>query len=297
VKKNIVTIAIIIVIVLLFTVAVIVISNEDRKAPIITFNISPGTEITYKSSENKDMLIQYATAVDDKDGDVSESIKIEDIYISSDLATVSVVYVARDKSNNIAKASQVFKYIASQEEIDNQIKLNQTTSETNAYTISSASIPTTTKAQETLSVTTTTPTSVKPVLSLTQSEATITQGNQFSVVQYIKDITDDKDSRTSLFTRIIVSGFDTSTAITSKVGDFPMSIYCTDNDGNTSNIEKFILHVKAKNIETPTIAETKPDVPLDIKSDTSTNATSATTSDTTPVTTTDTMPATAPYTT
>ena len=296
-KKNIVTIAIIIVIVLLFTVAVIVISNEDRKAPIITFNISPGTEITYKSSENKDMLIQYATAVDDKDGDVSESIKIEDIYISSDLATVSVVYVARDKSNNIAKASQVFKYIASQEEIDNQIKLNQTTSETNASTISSASIPTSTKAQETLSVTTTTSTSVKPVLSLTQSEATITQGNQFSVVQYIKDITDDKDSRTSLFTRIIVSGFDTSTAITSKVGDFPMSIYCTDADGNISNTEKFILHVKAKSIETPTIAETKPDVPLDIKSDTSTNATSATTSDTTPVTTTDTMPATAPYTT
>jgi len=74
VKKNIVTIAIGIVIILLVTVAIYVIANEDKKAPVITFNIPTGREITYDSGQDKQTLIQYVKAVDGKDGDVSDSI-------------------------------------------------------------------------------------------------------------------------------------------------------------------------------------------------------------------------------
>ncbi|SEW42697.1 hypothetical protein [[Clostridium] fimetarium] len=79
--------------------------------------------------------------------------------------------------------------------------------------------------------------------------ANITQGDIFNIVQYINDITDDKDTRSSFFTKIIVSGYDAS-----KVGDFPMDIYCTDSHGNSSNIVKSILHVKEKKAEAPTTA-------------------------------------------
>ena len=237
-KKNIVTIAIGIIIGLLVIVAVIVIASEDRTAPIITLDIPVGSEITYTNGEDTGNLIKYATAVDIKDGDVSDSIKIEEIYPTSDLLTVKVVYVARDKSNNITKVSQVFKYIASQEEIDNQAKLDQSLiSETNADTVSTTIASSTKSEEDTIAA------SAKPVLTLTQSEATITQGDNFNVVQYIKDVTDDKDTRTTLFTRIIVSGD------ASKVGDIPVIIYCTDTEGNVSNKESFILHVKAKNAE------------------------------------------------
>ena len=248
-KKNIVTIAIGIIVVLLVTTAVIVIASEDRKAPIITLNIPTGREITYTSGEDKEQLIKYATAFDDKDGDVSDSIKIEDIYPNSDLSTVKVSYVARDKSNNIGKVSQVFKYIASQEEIDNLAKLQALTSETSVAV--SATIASSTKSEQATSGTTaTTVAAAKPVLTLTQSEATITQGDNFNAVQYVKDITDDKDARNILFTRIIVSGYDAN-----KVGDILINIYCTDTDVNQSNIEKFTLHVKAKKADAP--AETQ----------------------------------------
>jgi len=245
VKKNIATISIGIIIVLLVIAAVIVIGSEDRKAPIITLNIPTGREITYTSGEDKEKLIQYATAVDDKDGDVTDSIKIEDIYPTSDLLTVKVVYVARDKSNNIARVNQVFRYIASQEEIDIQAKINQEpTSGTNAATVA-ATIASSTKSQQTTSATTATITATaKPVISLTQSEATITQGDNFNVIQYVKDITDDKDARSTLFTRIIAGGYEAN-----KVGDISISIYCTDSEGNQSNVEKLVLHVKAKKVE------------------------------------------------
>ena len=247
-KKKIVIIVISVIIVLLVTAAVIVISSEDRTAPIITITIPLGHDITYSSGEDKEKLTQYAKAVDDKDGDVSDSIKIEDVYPSSDLSSVNIIYVARDKSNNIAKVSQVFKYIASQEEIDNRAKLNQkSTSETSAANVAVTNVTTITSQESTKG---STAVSAKPVLSLIQSEVTITQGDIFNVVQYIKDITDDKDNRSALFTRIIVSGYDVSKADTSKVGDFLMNIYCTDTDGNLSNTENFTLHVKAKKAET-----------------------------------------------
>jgi len=279
-----------IIIVLLVTAAVIVIASEDSTAPVITFNIPAGKEITYTSGEEKEKLIQYASAVDNKDGDVSDSIKIEDIFVSSDFSTINVLFVARDKSNNIAKGSRVFKYIASREEIANQTKINQNaTSETAANV--SATIATSTKPKEPTSATTVA--SEKPVLSLTQSEATITQGDKFNVIQYVKDITDDKDTRNILFTRIIVSGYDASKADTSKAGDFPMSIYCTDTEGNLSNTEKFILHIKAKKVEEPTITEIKPDTTPVITPDT-TPITDTTPIDTTPVTTPVTTPDTIP---
>jgi len=247
VKKKIATIAISVIIVLLVTATVIVISSEDRTVPIIT-SIPIGHDITYSSGEDKEKLIQYAKAVDDKDGDVSDSIKIENVYPTSDLLSVKIIYVARDKSNNIAKLSQVFKYIASQEEIDNRAKLNQkATSETSAANASVTNV-TTIKSQE--STKEITVVSAKPLLSLTQSEVTITQGDIFNVVQYIKNITDDKDTISTLFTRISVSGYDASKADTSKVGDYQMNIYCTDTEGNSSNTEKFTLHVKEKKAET-----------------------------------------------
>ena len=256
-KKNIVTIAIGIIVVLLVTTAVIVIASEDRKAPIITLNISTGREITYTSGEDKEQLIKYATAFDDKDGDVSDSVKIEDIYPNSDLSTVKVAYVARDKSNNIGKVSQVFKYIASQEEKDNLAKLQALTSETNAAV--SATIASSTKSQQATSGTTaTTVAAAKPVLTLTQSEATITQGDNFNAVQYVKDITDDKDARDILFKRIIVSKYETT-----KVGDVPISIYCTDTEGNQSNTEKFTLHVKAKKVDTPVETQAPTEAPTE----------------------------------
>jgi len=257
VKKNIVTIAIGIVGVLLVVVAVIVIANEDKTPPVIMLNIPTGREIIYDSTQDRQTLIQYAKAVDGKDGDVSDSIVIEEIYLSSDLSTAKVIYAARDKSHNVAKISHDFKYVASQEEIDNlTLAQEKATSDLATLTLAAnaAASAAASKAAEN-----TTASPGKPVMTLSQNELTIAVGGTFNGTSYVKDITDDKDDKDSLFRRIIITGnYDTKTA-----GDYTLNYYCTDTDGNASNIEKLILHVGAKPKQSASVTEATTGAPED----------------------------------
>lgn len=257
-KNNIVTIAIGIISMLLVMVVVVVIAGEDKKGPVITISIPEGQQITYASGDDEKKLVTYAKAIDEKDGDVSDSIMIEGIYVMSDLQTAKVVYVARDKNNNITKLNQTVKYVPTKEELDNLAKMNQESAsssstkavaETKAQTSSTKAQDTTKSATAATALATTTADPIKPVLTLSQSEVTLTQGNSFYVNSYIKDITDDKDTRSTLFTRIIVSGgYDMNTP-----GDYTINVYSTDTEGNSSNSEKLIIHVQAKQeaIEAP----------------------------------------------
>lgn len=252
-KRKIVTVLVGIFVFILITAAVVIISSEDKTGPEIEIVISSGKDITYQSGQDKQILTKYAKATDGKDGDVSDSIKVEDIYVSSDLSVVNVIFVARDKSNNITKLSQQFKYLASQEEIMNLAKENDTTANNKSTQAATVSATTVTKASETTN--TTAAVAAKPVLFLTQSETTIQQGETFTVNNFVKDITDDKDPKSTLFRRIVINGNYNVNA----GGDYSFSIFCTDTEGNQSNVEKFTLHVTAKPVETQ--LDTKPQEP------------------------------------
>lgn len=254
-KNNIVTIAIGILSLLLVAAVVVVIAGEDKTGPVITITIPQGQQITYASGEDKKKLISYAKAVDEKDGDVSDTIMIEDIYVMSDFLTAKVVYVARDRDNNIARYNQVVQYLATKEELEELAKNAEDATAVFTTSKYSTEITKSSETSKTQAATSdaTTAASAKPVITLTQTEVTLTQGDAFSVNSYIKDITDDKDTRSVLFTRIIIGGsYDMKTA-----GDYTVTIYCSDTEGNSSNQEKFIIHVQSKVAIAPTEAPTE----------------------------------------
>lgn len=76
----------------------------DRSAPVISFGEN---RIVYTEGMDTSLLLDGITAIDDMDGDVSDTLLIEKI---SDTAKgdVLVTYAALDKSNNVAKASRIF---------------------------------------------------------------------------------------------------------------------------------------------------------------------------------------------
>ena len=78
---------------------------EDNESPEITFS---NDSLTYKSSMSDAELLEDVRAIDNKDGDVSASFTIEDIYSVYD-EDIVVVYVAKDNSNNISKAKRLLK--------------------------------------------------------------------------------------------------------------------------------------------------------------------------------------------
>lgn len=79
--------------------------NDDHLAPKISFS---SNDVSYHTGMSEAELLSGVTASDMHDGDVTSSIVVEKIVNSSDGSKVTVVYAARDRKNNITKASRVF---------------------------------------------------------------------------------------------------------------------------------------------------------------------------------------------
>ena len=200
--------------------------TSDRTAPVITVDESKVRP--YSAEQGEEVLKSYAKAVDAKDGDVSSSIVIENIYIMPDMTRAKVIFAARDHNNNVSKYSYMIAYEASQEEIEAKEQLTQ------AETTTAAETEKTTAESEAET------TAGGPKLVLSATEATVETGNSFNVMKYISSITDDKDTEDTLSRRIIVNG----TYSTSKSGTYTLDVYCTDSDLNESNHVAFTLNVK-----------------------------------------------------
>lgn len=218
--------------------------TSDRTAPVITVDESKVKP--YSAEQGEEVLKSYAKAVDAKDGDVSSSIVIENIYVMPDMTRAKVIFAARDHNNNVSKYSYMIAYEASQEEIEAKEQLIQaeTTTAAEAETTtaadSSKNTSKTTEAEKTTAESEAETTAGGPKLVLSATEATVEAGNSFNVMKYISSITDDKDTEDTLSRRIIVNG----TYSTSKSGTYTLDVYCTDSDLNESNHVAFTLNVK-----------------------------------------------------
>ncbi len=241
-KKQGVIIALLAVCVFLSVIIAAMYLTSDRTAPVITVDESKVKP--YSAEQGEDVLKSYAKAVDAKDGDVSSSIVIENIYIMPDMTKAKVIFAARDHDNNVAKYSYMIDYEASEEEIQEKEQLTQAETTTAADKTTSAddtkNSSKTTEAEKTTAETDAETTAGGPKLVLSETEATIEAGNSFNVMKYITSITDDKDTEDALSRRIIVNG----TYSTSKSGTYTLDVFCTDSDLNESNHVAFTLYVK-----------------------------------------------------
>lgn len=239
--KNQGIIAALIAVCILSIAVVAVYLSSDKKGPVITVDetkVKP-----YSAEQDEGVLKGYAKAVDEKDGDVSSSIMIENIYIMPDMTRAKVIYVARDHDNNITKYNYMIPYEASEEELKKLEDMEEETTQSESETTTPAETTAASENSKTTAVNQTTEAETKaggPKLTMTETEATVEKGSSFNVMKYISSMTDDKDSSDVLSRRIIINGsYSTSTS-----GDYTLDIYCTDSDLNESNHVEFILHVK-----------------------------------------------------
>lgn len=89
--------------IILLAVCVFLYVRQDRAVPVISFSEDP---IVYSESMDEEQLLEGVTAMDDEDGDVSDTLVIEKIAETSD-GKVIVTYAALDGSNNVAKVSRI----------------------------------------------------------------------------------------------------------------------------------------------------------------------------------------------
>lgn len=80
----------------------------DYTPPVISF---PDHEITFTEGENKENLLKGVTAIDETDGDVSDTLVVESVIPMRDELRATVIYYAKDKSNNVGKATRTVSYL------------------------------------------------------------------------------------------------------------------------------------------------------------------------------------------
>lgn len=93
--------------VVLAALSVFLYMRQDRTVPVISFAESDNA-VVYTEGMDTSLLLNGVIVTDEEDGDVSDTLLIEKISDTS-RGDVIVTYAAMDGSNNVAKASRVFR--------------------------------------------------------------------------------------------------------------------------------------------------------------------------------------------
>ena len=222
--------------------AVVCISmQEDKDAPEITF---AREDITYIEGKDYETLLKDVAAIDEQDGDVSDSLVVESVHESSDKNTATAVFVARDSSNNITKISKVIGYKSSDSpdrkpDVNEaeEIKENQeTSSQGTSNDLSEGQGEKATNDTEEIDLP-----EGSPRITLTQNQLTLRVGQSYNRIAMVEEITDDEDDRNYLFRQIQISGDDVNI---NAAGTYEQIYYVVDSDGNRSNEAKLTVVVQ-----------------------------------------------------
>jgi hypothetical protein len=241
--------------------------TEDKYGPVITF---ANHNIIYTQGSDTNLLLEGVTAIDAKDGDVSDTLMVECIIPLRDKLTAKVYYAAKDQDNHITKASTIVNYIESQSAVsvspiedeptntsitqtnepevkqvlDNSTvveeEVNQATEETDVTQDNDDSQET--EDIQDLEATQDTQVAVNievPVLELTVDQVTISKGGEFNPLIYVASITDNKDDAELLYRRVTIK----SNYNKNKVGTYELMYNVRDLDMNKSEPVYMKLHV------------------------------------------------------
>lgn len=221
------------------TAAVVV--SSDRKGPEIV--VPSGADVTYEEGGDTASLLEGVTATDDRDGDVTSSLVIENIFPNDDHTSASVIYAAKDSHNNVTKVTRRVNYKASAG--DASAPEEDSEADSSDAGEAAAEEP---QQNDTEGVKNETDAQMEidalpadaPKLYLNTYEVTVEAGTELDQFSYIKEITDDADSQETLFGEIQINGeVDTATA-----GDYTLTYHVTDSDGNQSNAAVLTVHVQ-----------------------------------------------------
>ena len=228
--------------------------SEDNTPPEIQFQ---DNEIVYTAGDSYDGLLDGVTATDNKDGDVTESLVVESVYPNEDGQTATIVYVARDSRNNVGKANKVVTYraaaddqaatsdatekTATDESADAQPSVTPSVTPDAGSDTEEASADTTSEDDSEEDDSTDDLSAEAPRIKLSTNRVTIKKGESINRISYVESVTDDKDSKETLYKRIEISGdtFDKDTP-----GTYEQTYYIVDTDGNRSNEAKLTIVVQ-----------------------------------------------------
>lgn len=200
--------------------------NRDNTPPVI--KIPDGAELIYQEGEDTSILLEGVTAIDEKDGDVSDTLVVESVLPMQDESKATVLYYAKDRSNNVAQASRTVEYrpeggIAWMTDPAMENAEGESESEDLQETDEIKNLP-----------------KDYPRIYLTTDQVTVKQGEDYNLLSYVKDITDDEDGPDWLYYQIHIDGMNDING----PGTYELYYTVVDRDYHTSNRAKLTLTIE-----------------------------------------------------
>ena len=235
--------------VVLLVVCLVLYLGKDRKGPEIFFDEKK--QIEYAEGMDEALLLEGVTAVDEKDGDVSDSLLVEKVA-GTNGKEVIVTYVARDGANNVGKASRAFTVVSSYGGGD-ILPVEEETFET-------GDMPGTEGDTETEAETNEEensgeeegqdenqgegnnegePAGPNPVLVLNADVIETKKGVAPNWNEVIETMSDDKDDYNTLYNNLKLEG----QVKLNEEGEYPVTLYTVDSDGNRSEVRNLVVKV------------------------------------------------------
>ncbi|WP_320912696.1 hypothetical protein [Eisenbergiella porci] len=235
--------------VVLLVVCLVLYLGKDRKGPEIFFDEKK--QIEYAEGMDEALLLEGVTAVDEKDGDVSDSLLVEKVA-GTNGKEVIVTYVARDDANNVGKASRAFTVVGSYGGGD-LLPVEEETFET-------GDMPGTEGDTETEAETNEEensgeeegqdenqgegnnegePAGPNPVLVLNADVIETKKGVAPNWNEVIETMSDDKDDYNTLYNNLKLEG----QVKLNEEGEYPVTLYTVDSDGNRSEVRNLVVKV------------------------------------------------------
>lgn len=231
--------------------------QADHTGPEIT---DGGSEITVYTPDVTDAdLLKGMSAIDEKDGDVSDTLTVESVY-SVDDSSVVVTYAAKDDDNNITKYKRTMEAEMPAEDPDSddsdedETDEDETDGEASDGTEAEEADADGEENGETDEAATPTPEPEQeqdeaevlkqeqeaeaesmpeqnPRIHLTEYLVKLPVGSAWNPLDYVSEITDDQDDTYALWRKIQVAD-EVSTA---AAGTYECTYYVVDSQNNVSN--------------------------------------------------------------
>ena len=236
--------------VVLLVVCLVLYIGKDRKGPEIFFDEEK--QIEYAEGMDEALLLEGVTAVDEKDGDVSDSLLVEKVA-GTNGKEVIVTYVARDGANNVGKASRAFTVVGSYGGGD-ILPVEEETFETGDMPGTEGATETETGSNEEGSSgeeegqdenqgegnNEGEPAGPNPVLVLNADMIETKKGVAPNWNEVIETMSDDKDDYNTLYNNLKLEGH----VDLSRPGEYPVILYTVDSDGNRSEMRELVVKVE-----------------------------------------------------
>ena len=251
--------------IVLLAVCMFLYLGKDRTAPVISFGENA---VSYEEGMDERLLLQGVVAMDEKDGDVSDSLLVEKIA-GTNGKEVIVTYVARDSANNVGKASRAFPVAGSYmggdvlpaagEGLDDEYGMDESETETETESNEeSSSVPDDVdrndaeeeriggdgeegRQQDEEPQERQEPQAGPNPVLVTSGEVVSTKiGTAPNWGQVIAAMTDDKDDYNTLYNNLKLEGHVDLNA----AGEYPVTLYTVDSDGNRSEVRDLVVRVE-----------------------------------------------------